>query len=89
MTILLTNPGPSFTSVKSLHALHGCSLDFWDYVGPDCCLFPRPSLYLQTVLEIETIRLYASLTSAWITDFHPNVAYLLAYFDFNEVRAHC
>eukprot|EP00192_Tetraselmis_astigmatica_P011928 CAMPEP_0117682978 /NCGR_PEP_ID=MMETSP0804-20121206/20054_1 /TAXON_ID=1074897 /ORGANISM="Tetraselmis astigmatica, Strain CCMP880" /LENGTH=401 /DNA_ID=CAMNT_0005493339 /DNA_START=69 /DNA_END=1274 /DNA_ORIENTATION=- len=38
----------------------------------------------ETVLEVDTIRRYASLTSAWVTDFHPNVAYLLAYFDFNE-----
>lgn len=29
--------------------------------------------------------MYASLTSAWITDYHPNLAYLLAYLDFNEV----
>jgi len=38
----------------------------------------------ETVLEPETIRMYASLTSAWITDYHPNLAYLLAYLDFNE-----
>lgn len=42
---------------------------------------------LQTVLDIGTLRLYASLTSAWVTEFHPDLAYLLAYFDFNEVPA--
>jgi len=38
----------------------------------------------ETVLEVETLRMYASLTSAWITDYHPNLAYLIAYLDFNE-----
>jgi hypothetical protein len=43
-------------------------------------------LSLQTVIDIQTIMTYASLTSTWITNFHPSVAYLLAYFDFNEVH---
>jgi len=36
------------------------------------------------VLSEETIRTYASLTSAWITDFHPDAANLVAYYSFDE-----